>query len=194
MAAQPDARESQGRVLLEANEAIALGQFEAARQLIGEAEDRGVPATEISALNSALILALDTDQRNRAKNDSPQLADIGSAQATLRDAPMEPVTPPVIATAPPQVAPPQNPRLLTFVEPQYPGEARLRGIEGWVDLSLAVSASGDVIDPRVESSSMRHLFGRAALEAVRQWKYAPRAAPADPAERVRVRVEFQLRD
>lgn len=194
VAAQPDARESQGRVLLEANEAIALGQFEAARQLIGEAEDRGVPATEISALNSALILALDTDQRNRAKNDSPQLADIGSAQATLRDAPMEPVTPPVIATAPPQVAPPQNPRLLTFVEPQYPGEARLRGIEGWVDLSLAVSASGDVIDPRVESSSMRHLFGRAALEAVRQWKYAPRAAPADPAERVRVRVEFQLRD
>lgn len=198
-AAQPGARESQARVILEANEAIALGQFEAARQLIGEAEDRGVPATEISALTSALILALDTTQRTRAKNDSPQLADTVSAQATLRAAPMESVTPPVMAIAPPEVAP-QSPRLLKLVEPEYPGEARLRGIEGWVDLSLAVSASGDVIDPRVENSSMRHLFGRAALEAVKQWKYAPQAAdPAERAteratERVRVRVEFQLRD
>ena len=66
----------------------------------------------------------------------------------------------------------------------------MRGIEGWVDVSLQVSATGDVIAPRVEESSRGRLFNRAALAAVEQWKYEP---PGDGAtgERIRVRLKFQ---
>lgn len=95
---------------------------------------------------------------------------------------------------PAEVAPAAGPRLIKFVEPEYPSEAHLRGIEGWVDVSLAVTASGDVTDPRIENSSMSHLFGRAALAAVKQWKYTPLAVSSDAAGRVRVRVQFQLKN
>jgi protein TonB len=77
-----------------------------------------------------------------------------------------------------------------MVQPVYPQEALMRGLEGWVDVSLQVSPSGDVIAPRVEESSRGRMFNRAALNAVQQWKYEPRSESAD-SERVRVRLKFE---
>ncbi|GFE78893.1 hypothetical protein GCM10011487_08930 [Steroidobacter agaridevorans] len=92
-------------------------------------------------------------------------------------------TPPV---APAAVAP----KLIKVVQPEYPQEASMRGIEGWVDVSLQVTASGDVIAPRVEDSSRGRLFNKAALAAVEQWKYEPRSDGAT-SDRLRVRLKFQ---
>ncbi|WP_157994184.1 energy transducer TonB [Peristeroidobacter agariperforans] len=90
-------------------------------------------------------------------------------------------------------APAQEPKLITMVQPQYPQEAIMRGIEGWVDVSLQVTASGDVIEPRVEDSSRGRLFNKAALAAVEQWKYEPRSDGAN-SERLRVRLKFQRKN
>lgn len=96
-------------------------------------------------------------------------------------------------TPQPTAAPP--PKVVKFVQPTYPNDALMRGIEGWVDVSLQVAPSGDVIDPRVENSTRGRLFERAALNAVRQWKYEPQAAGASSStERLQVRVEFRLTD
>ena len=65
----------------------------------------------------------------------------------------------------------------------------MRGLEGWVDLALAVDASGEVANARVESSSKGRLFDRAALAAARKWKYEPR--PGAEPQSVRVRLQFQ---
>jgi protein TonB len=93
---------------------------------------------------------------------------------------------PEVAPAPvPAVAP----KLIKMVQPEYPQEALMRGIEGWVDVSLEVNAAGDVIAPRIEETSRGRLFNRAALNAVRQWKYEPR--DGDTSERVRVRLQFR---
>lgn len=83
-----------------------------------------------------------------------------------------------------------EPKLVKMVQPQYPQEALMRGLEGWVDVSLEVSPSGDVIAPRVEESSRGRMFNRAALNAVEQWKYEPRA-DGTTSERVRVRLQFK---
>lgn len=97
----------------------------------------------------------------------------------------------VVAAAPPAAAAGSSePKLIKMVEPAYPQEALIRGLEGWVDVSLQVSPSGDVLDPRVEESSRGRMFNRAALNAVQQWKYEPRGAGAS-SERVRVRLQFQ---
>lgn len=87
-------------------------------------------------------------------------------------------------------APTDEPKLIKMVQPQYPQEAMMRGIEGWVEVSLQVSAAGDVVAPRVEESSRGRMFNRAALAAVEQWKYEP---PGDGStgERIRVRLKFQ---
>ncbi len=83
------------------------------------------------------------------------------------------------------------PRLVTYVPPRYPADARARQLEGWVQVSLEIAPSGEVIEPRVEAGERRYLFERAALAAVRQWKYVP-----DPnrlaGDRWTVRVAFRL--
>lgn len=98
------------------------------------------------------------------------------------------------ATALPERAPPVvqsvEPRLIKMVEPEYPQEALMRGIEGWAEVSLNVTAAGDVVAPRIEDSSRSRLFNRAALSAVQQWKYAPRGDHATT-ETVRVRLQFR---
>ncbi|MBL8268289.1 energy transducer TonB [Steroidobacter sp.] len=85
---------------------------------------------------------------------------------------------------------PFEPKLVKMVQPEYPQEAVIRGIEGWVDVSLQISPNGDVIDPRIEATSRGRMFNRSALAAVEQWKYEPRGAGAN-SERVVVRVQFR---
>jgi TonB family protein len=86
--------------------------------------------------------------------------------------------------------PADEPKLIKMVQPQYPQEALMRGIEGWVDVSLQISAAGDVVAPRVEESSRGRMFNRAALAAVEQWKYEPRS-DSSTSERIQVRLKFQ---
>lgn len=113
-------------------------------------------------------------------------ADLEAAQARLASArkPAEPSA----DTAP-------GLKLSRVVRPEYPQEALLSGAEGWVDVSLSVTPTGNVLDPRVEESSNGRLFDRAALAAVRKWKYEPYAASDHGAtQRTLVRVDFRRKD
>ena len=86
-----------------------------------------------------------------------------------------------------------EPKLIRFVQPEYPREERARGAEGWVDLTLAVSAAGDVVESSIRNSNVSPTFRRAALAASRQWKYEPRLL-AGATQPVQVRVTFKLGD
>jgi periplasmic protein TonB len=106
--------------------------------------------------------------------------------------------PPAAAPAPAAAtpaAPMPTPRLARMVRPEYPSEALRTGAEGWVNVSVSVTPAGNVIDPRVEQSSNGTLFNRAALAAVRKWRYEPFAS-ADPlaSQRLMVRVEFRMEE
>jgi protein TonB len=61
---------------------------------------------------------------------------------------------------------------LVRVEPQYPPQAAKRGLEGWVQLRFTITSAGTVADVAVVKSS-NPVFERAAMEAVRKWKYEP---------------------
>jgi TonB family protein len=95
----------------------------------------------------------------------------------------------------PEPAVPADPKLVKMVQPAFPKDARERNVQGWVDVTLAVTAEGDVAGARVNSSENGRFFERAALTAVKQWRYEPRQL-ADPAmmQPVRVRVTFKLQD
>ena len=83
---------------------------------------------------------------------------------------------------------------MRIVRPDYPQEALLSGAEGWVNVSMSVTPAGNVLDPRVEESSNGTLFDRAALAAVRKWRYEPFAADGSANAPVTVRVEFKMKD
>ncbi|MCL7421555.1 MAG: energy transducer TonB [Methylobacter sp.] len=62
---------------------------------------------------------------------------------------------------------------MSRVEPRYPFRAAARGIEGWVEIDITVSPAGTVSDARVVDASPEGIFDRAALEAIRQWRFKP---------------------
>ena len=85
------------------------------------------------------------------------------------------------------------PTAIELVEPHYPQAAQVRGIEGWVDLMITVAPTGEVIDAHVRDREGSRSFERAALLAVRQWRYEPNAAGSSaPAIEIPVRVAFKL--
>lgn len=81
------------------------------------------------------------------------------------------------------------------VAPVYPARALSRGLEGFVDLSFTVTATGTVKDPIILQSSSS-LFERAATRAVLKFKYKPRVVDGVPVEvpGVKTRISFQLEE
>ena len=79
------------------------------------------------------------------------------------------------------------------VAPVYPPRLAARGIEGWVEVEFSIGTRGEVLAPRVTASSHAG-FERAALRAIRGWRYDARIEDGRPSERhgVRVRLAFQL--
>ena len=85
---------------------------------------------------------------------------------------------------------------LVRVNPQYPERAAMRGVEGWVEVEFTIGRAGGVEDARVVRSEPSSIFNRAALRAIRKWKYNPKIEEGTAIERpgVRVRLKFELKD
>lgn len=61
--------------------------------------------------------------------------------------------------------------------PQYPPQAAMQGIEGYVKTCFTVAADGSVVGPRVVGASSpqaRALLGQSALQTILRWKFFPR--------------------
>lgn len=80
------------------------------------------------------------------------------------------------------------------VPPQYPERALQRGIEGRVLIEFTISKSGSVKDAKVVAYEPSKIFNKAALKAVRQWKYNPKIVNGKPVEQpgVRIAIPFKL--
>ncbi|TKB45924.1 TonB family protein [Thalassotalea mangrovi] len=60
------------------------------------------------------------------------------------------------------------------VEPLYPSEAVRRNLEGWVQVEFQVDEQGFVVEPSVIASSDKKYFIQESLDAIKQWRYAPK--------------------
>lgn len=80
------------------------------------------------------------------------------------------------------------------VLPIYPLRAAERGVEGWVEVEFTISATGSVKDAAVTAYHPSTIFNRAALKAIRKWKYNPKIEDGVAVERpgVRKRLSFEL--
>ncbi len=80
------------------------------------------------------------------------------------------------------------------IQPDYPIQARQKGIEGWVDVRFDIGTDGSVRNPVVVDALPKSVFDAAALQAVRGWKYSPKTQDGRPVEQagVRVRIRFEL--
>jgi TonB family protein len=78
------------------------------------------------------------------------------------------------------------------VAPTYPPAAAAAGIEGHVDVRFTVAPDGGVSGAEVVEAEPADVFDRAALAAVRRWRYSP-SEGTEP-ETMTDRVSFDLDD
>jgi len=83
---------------------------------------------------------------------------------------------------------------LLRVEPRYPPVAAQEGTEGWVQLRFSIGRSGQTKNVVVVDSYPPVVFDRAALDAVRKWKYQPKVVDGQQVERhgLLVKLTFKL--
>ncbi len=85
-------------------------------------------------------------------------------------------------------------RLLSAEPPRYPTEARRRRETGTVVLMVVVNEEGRVAAISIADSSGVDRLDKAALSAVRQWRWSPTIIDGRPSEvRGLVRIPFELK-
>lgn len=80
------------------------------------------------------------------------------------------------------------------INPEFPEEARLKGIEGWVIIRFDINEEGSVENVQIVDASPRNLFEREARKAVKKWKYAPRMSKGQAVRVVgrEITLDFKL--
>jgi len=85
----------------------------------------------------------------------------------------------------------QEAKLIRRVNPDYPSAARKDGTAGMVDLEVTVSPQGAVENLTVLQATPPDVFNKAAVAAVRKWKYDPRFVDGLPSQaHLKVHLEF----
>lgn len=79
------------------------------------------------------------------------------------------------------------------VAPEYPREALMKGVEGYVDVLFTVTESGSVANPTVLAAVPEGIFEAATLAAVSRWRFQPEVRNGRPiAIPARSRVTFAV--
>lgn len=82
---------------------------------------------------------------------------------------------------------------LVRIQPQYPRDATVAQIEGYVTLEFIIDETGSVRSPRVIDSRPPRIFDRAAIRAILRWKFKPRVVDGQAVERQATQtIEFSL--
>jgi protein TonB len=81
--------------------------------------------------------------------------------------------------------------LIKRVNPTYPGKARARRIQGVLIMRATISEQGNITDLQVVSGDP--MLAKAAMKAVKQWKYRPYLFNGEPVAVVTpIQVNFTL--
>jgi protein TonB len=79
------------------------------------------------------------------------------------------------------------------IEPSYPRDAALKGIEGYVKVMLTILPDGSVGEARVIDANPPRIFNREAIRAVLRWKFKPRIVDGQAVSReAEQTIEFNL--
>ncbi len=202
-------RADRARLLVLANQRIAQGRLlepkgDSARHYVdllraADPEFEGLADTNALLASRSLAearAAMGANNLDRADTFLRAAADAGANAAEVADLgakvmSMRVVRPP--AAPEPAVLPENRLRRTAFVAPTYPSRARERGTEGWVDLEFTVAKDGTTRDAVVRAAQPEGTFDRAALDAVKRWRYEPRVVGGDVIEqRVEARLRFRL--
>ncbi|MGH8138414.1 MAG: TonB family protein [Steroidobacteraceae bacterium] len=80
-----------------------------------------------------------------------------------------------------------------YVAPEYPSKALAQSVAGAVIVEYTVDVNGNPRDPRVVEATPPGVFDRAAISAIKRWRYAPAVVDGTPVEvPIRASIRFEL--
>jgi len=77
-------------------------------------------------------------------------------------------------------------------QPEFPADARLDGVEGWVKFSYTIGRDGAVRSVKVLDAQPRNVFENAVRRAVRSWRFDPVAEGSAIEREVTQVIQFSL--
>ena len=87
----------------------------------------------------------------------------------------------------------QKATVLSQSRPEYPYRAKVRGIEGSVQLEFTVLPDGTCADIIVLSATPSGYFEKAAINSVSTWRFAPATRDGAPvSSRMKIQISFDL--
>lgn len=156
--------------------------------LQAEQTPQGQKRTEAVATKAVTNVAENAAAPAVAASVAPTLSAASEKQSTPSARQSAPATTP--APAQDRVV---EARALSTARAVFPTQARRQKIEGWVDLQVAVDASGRVTGAVVLSAQPSRIFDVEARRAVMRWRYSPKRVNDQPVSSVlRQRIKFSL--
>ena len=148
--------ERQAQLQVERQQQQQEQQAQAAQQLAAQQAEQQAAARR------------EAEERAAAERETQAAAQRAAQQQAAQQAAPAPSTPaPAASTL----------RALSTPAPAYPPEALRSGRSGEVQVEFTVNPDGSVADARVIRADPPRVFDRAALNAVRRWRFEPVAAP-----------------
>ncbi len=143
-----------------------------------------------SAPNSSLANASEVAAPEAAASATP--AGLLTASGRASNPPIAPPSAPAPIAPPPVVAKViHEPTLLSSTRPEYPATAKASRVQGDVNVLAEIDASGKVTGARALTGPL--LLRQAAVDSVRQWKYAPGTMDGKPTpSQVTVNITFRM--
>jgi len=77
------------------------------------------------------------------------------------------------------------------IEPDYPPQAKERGIEGWITFRFTVAKDGSVKDIAIVDANPPRIWDRNTIRAVSTWKYQPKLENGKPVEQVGLMATYR---
>jgi TonB family protein len=151
-----------------------------------------------AALPGFRALRHEFELRNPRDWDRAVTLQVGEVSETITVSAARTVAPTVNAAGPQPIRVGGNirpPRKLKDVHPVYPASMLEAGREGIVPINAIIGRDGAVISLRVLSAQVHPDFAAAAIDAVRQWRFAPTLLNGEPVDvSMTVSVRFSLED
>jgi len=155
---------------------ILRSKLDAQRKLASQQQQQAQDqqkAAQLAAQKAA------TEKQEAAKQAEQQQAQLAAGQAKAKqqraEQQQQAAAPEKTQAAPAAVAAAESSDavLLKGASPNYPTAALRAGQSGWVVVSFTVTPEGRTSDVRVVDAQPRHVFDRAAMEAVNRYRFKP---------------------
>jgi protein TonB len=157
-------------ILLRIREAAGQPQRDELERWLAEARALGVSPTRVAAAIRAAPPAATLQPPVTPPEQLAQRAADGSNDRRSLE-PSQDSAPAKLNT--PRQLPPGEVKRTRYVPPEYPQDALKRGIGGEVRVRITLDADGRVKSAEIVNSSPADVFDRAALNAVRRWRFKP---------------------